>query len=74
MFKSVDRLRVELSDVPAHFEQERILEFKCSLNQSLVLLFLRQQLGIARVCCQVYCQGNQLFADNWLGAVYDQLV
>jgi hypothetical protein len=41
VFKSVDRLRVELCDVSANFKQQGILEFECALNQSLVLLFLR---------------------------------
>lgn len=74
IFKCCQTGRVELSDIAANFEEERILEFECTLEKLLVLIFLSNQLSITRIGSQVYGKRNQLFTDNGLRAVNNKLV
>jgi hypothetical protein len=74
LFKRVDRLREELRDVPTHLEEECVSKSEGTLNQCLVLLILCYDLGVAWICSQVYCQRDQLFANDRFRAMDYQLV
>lgn len=58
LLKGINGLRVELSHVPAYFEQQSISELEGPFYQTFVLIVLGNNLSIARVSCQVHCQSH----------------
>jgi hypothetical protein len=71
LFKGLNASRVELGHISAHFEKQGVLAFKGPLYQLIVLLLLRNQLGVPGVGGQIHSERNQLLANHWLWAVND---
>jgi len=74
LLKRVNRLRVELSDVPTDFEQQSVSKLESSLNKLFMLVVLGNNLCIARVGSQVDSQCDQFLAYYWFRTVDDKLI
>ena len=57
-FESIQRVRVELSNITTDFEKKRVTILECAVYQLLVLIILRHNLCIARVRRQIHSQSD----------------